>query len=344
MKVSFPAGKTANDFRSAFTLVELLVVISIIGVLVALLLPAIQAAREVARRMSCANNLRQVALAMHSFESANKKFPPNVFIGKHQYRWSAQARILPYIEQSGLAAGFSSDQDYHKVFLNGQLLKSLRVPTFICPDEQRDEQRLDVDGAPRDYLLNYATNCGVWKVYDPKDRTGGSGAFFPNAGLGTRNFGDGMSNTLMLAEVKGWQPYYRDTNNADGTIANDPLDVCALQSGNLRETAHTEWSDGRVHQSGFTATFAPNTNVKCNGVDVDWTNHRVVGWSVGDPTAYVSETETTYSAVTSRSYHGGDVVNTAMMDGSVDTITSNIDLTVWRAMATRDGEETVSLN
>jgi len=338
---------TVNDINrnigqkpaNAFTLVELLVVIAIIGVLVALLLPAIQAAREAARRMSCSNNMRQIALAMHNYESANKKFPPQILIGTAQASWSAQARILPYIEQGNLFAGIDFKQSYGSVLLNGQRLASLRVPALLCPSEMRDEVRIE-DDVPANYPLNYGVNCGLWKVFDPNDNTGGSGAFFPGSGLGTRNFGDGLSNTLMLAEVKAWNPYFRDGGSGTSALANDPSDLCSLGGNFKEESGHTEWVDGRTHQTGFTATFTPNTQVLCSDGhedhrhDVDWNNMRVGK----------SDTVVTYAAVTSRSYHAAGTVNISMMDGSVRTLTNDIDLTVWRAMATRDGEEVLSVD
>ncbi|MDC0937004.1 DUF1559 domain-containing protein [Pirellulales bacterium] len=331
-----------------FTLVELLVVIAIIGVLVALLLPAIQAAREAARRMSCGNNIRQLALAMQNHESIRGQFPPSIAMGKGQYRWSALSRALPYVEQGNLAAGIDFTQDYHDVTLNGLLLKSQRVETLICPSEQRDEPRVTDDGTPRDYITNYGVNCGVWKVYDPRDQSGGSGAFFPNAGLSTRSFADGLSNTLMLAEVKGWQPYVRDGATGTPQIPNDPSEICSLAGSFRKDTGHTEWIDGRTHQAGFTATFTPNTQVLCvndgNPLDVDFTSYRVRGWDPSDPNAWRKETNVTYAAVTSRSYHNGDLVNVAMMDGSVRAITSSIDLLAWRAAATRDGEEVATIH
>jgi len=328
---------------NGFTLVELLVVIAIIGVLVGLLLPAIQAAREAGRRLTCSNKIRQVALSMHNYESSQGAFPPNIMIGKDQYRWSAQARILPYIEQYGMAAGIDFNQNYSNVFLNGQLLRSMRVETFLCPDEERDEQRYK-NGDPSDYPLNYGVNCGVWKVYDASDKTGGEGAFYPNSGLATRSFTDGLSNTLMLAEVKGWQPYWRDTNNASNVPVDIPSDLCSIATSGdkVRETGHSEWIDGRAHQTGFTATFTPNQQVYCEGMDIDWTNHRVTGWNPAAPDDPLPTEGETYVAVTSRSYHTGNLVNVAKMDGSVQSVNGDIDLLVWRAMATRNGEETIS--
>ncbi len=341
--------------RRGFTLVELLVVIAIIGVLIALLLPAVQAAREAARRMSCANNLKQLSLATLNYQTTQKKFPPMLMIGKNQYRWSAQARILPYVEALSLADQIDFKTDYHLVGASGAVyasknavlaieptLKSTRVPTLLCPSEDSDEVRVDgATGTPSDYPLNYGVNCGVWFVYDPETRRGGSGAFFPNSGLRDKDFTDGLSNTLMFAEVKAWQPYWRE-GGGDHDVPNDPDLICSLPNdGNLtRETGHTEWIDGRVHQSGFTATFTPNTKVMCGERDVDWNSRRVRGWDPANPDAPLDTTATTYAAVTSRSWHSGNVVNVARMDGSVSSINADVALGVWRAMATRDGEET----
>lgn len=315
-----------------FTLVELLVVIAIIGILIALLLPAVQAAREAARRMACQNHLKQIALGMHNFESSKRKFPPMISIGSNQYRWSPQARILPYMEESGIADQFTFDQDYHDVRIGTELLKATRIPVYLCPSEENDRVRLDGSGNPRDYPINYGVNCGVWKVYNPTDGSGGLGAFYPGDGLGTRAYQDGMSKTLMLAEVKAYNPYYRDGGGGNETPPTDPGAVCSLGGNFKTNSGHTEWIDGRAHQTGFTTTFTPNTAVVCNGNDVDFNSSRVG----------VSDTNTTYAAVTARSYHPG-AVNAALMDGSVHTIAESVDLIVWRSMATRAGDETFIL-
>ena len=327
--------------RRGFTLVELLVVIAIIGVLVALLLPAIQAAREAARRMSCSNNVKQLALAMHNYESAMKRYPPSIDAIERSvahFRWSAQARILPYIEQSGLAAGFDFNQDYHSVMLGDQLLKSVRIEALICPSEARDEQRFENDGSPGDYLLNYAVNCGTWKVYDPQTKTPGDGAFAPGPGFAAAVFNDGMSGTLMLAEVRGWQPYFRDGKQGSDALPSQTSEICSMAGNFKADSGHTEWVDGRAHQSGFTATFPPGTQVTCDiggqNYDVDFNSNRY-GVDANLPT---------YAAVTSRSYHPGGAVNAAMMDGSVRTVSSDMDVLTWRSLATRSGGEIAAVN
>ena len=138
-------------------------------------------------------------------------------------------------------------------------LGAMRVPTFICPSEQRDQARMSGTEAVH-YPLNYGINLGVWFVYDPATQQGGPGTAYPNSKLSAGNFGDGLSYTLGFAEVKAWQPYYR---NGGGSPTTPPAaaDVAGLGGEFKANSGHTEWVDGRAHQTGFTTTFTPNTVV-----------------------------------------------------------------------------------
>lgn len=334
--------------RPAFTLVELLVVIAIIGILLALLLPAVQMVRESARRMQCANNLKQMALAMHGYQSTNGVYPPSFAIARNETsstspggNWSAQARILPYLERESLYDRIDFDLSYNDSILgDGTPLKSHRVATYLCPSEIHDVNRTK-NGQNVHYPLNYAVNVGVWFVYDPQTSRTADGAIFPNGDATPAAFRDGLSHTLCLAEVKAFTPYFRNAGTADDTIPMSPADLCAMGGQEkmgpdlMKNTGHTEWVDGRAHQAGFTTVFTPNTEVICEqggqSYDVDWTNQQE-GKSLTTPT---------YAAVTSRSYHP-DIVNVASMDGSVRAVSDHIDLQTWRALSTRSGQEVIT--
>lgn len=327
--------------RPAFTLVELLVVIAIIGILIGLLLPAVQMAREAARRISCGNNLRQMGLAMINFEGTHREFPPSWSVTQPSASgsidgWSAQARILPYLEQGPLESQIDFNLSYNlanNVLIEGQArkLSSFRVPIYLCPDEQKDQVRAE-NGVETHYPLNYAVNCGIWVVYEPGMNRIGQGAFGPAFALEHGAFHDGHSNTLMFAEVKGWTPYFRNAGLTGALAGPNVAQVCSLGGDFKADTGHTEWVDGRVHQTGFTTLFAPNTKVLCTQsgrqYDVDWTNMQEGR----------STTVATTAAVTSRSYHPNGV-NVTMMDGSVHFVDNTISLDVWRAVSTRDGME-----
>ena len=325
-----------------FTLIELLVVIAIIGILVALLLPAVQMAREAARRISCANNLKQMGLALHNFEGTHKVYPPSWTLtaadGSGNINgWSVQARLLPYLEQNNLASQIDFTQSYNlanDILLGGkpQKLSAARIPTYICPSEIQDKQRFK-NGVAVHYPLNYAANCGDWFVFDPVSTGGGNGEFAPANPFPSGAFVDGHSSTLAFAEVKAYTPYFRNAGLAGALPApTNPNEVCSWGGQFKTNTGHTEWVDGRVHQAGFTAAFPPNTKVICEmgGIeyDVDWTNYQE------GKSADVS----TFAAVTSRSYHPTGV-NVVLMDGSVHFVRNHISHIVWRSLSTRNGGE-----
>ncbi len=330
---SVPQPALVRGARPAFTLVELLVVIAIIGVLVALLLPAVQSAREAARRSSCSNNLKQIGIALLNYHDTFRGFPPSACLpaGATWDDWSAQARLLPFLEEKGL----ENLIDWTRPYNVQPQVSQARISTYLCPSEVRDEQR--PDGALIHYPLNYGINLGTWFVYDPSAREGGNGLVFPNSRTSLRTLTDGSSHTLAFAECKAWSAYLRDGGNptaAGASIPLTPAEAVAFGGNFKKDSGHTEWVDGRVHQTGFTATFVPNTQVVYNNggqlFDVDFNSSR----------EGKTANRITYAVVTSRSHHPG-IVNVLLADGSARAIADGIDLALWQALATRAGGEIV---
>src|SRR6478672_10839736 len=127
-----------RKIRSAFTLVELLVVIAIIGVLVALLLPAVQAAREAARRSQCSNHLKQLGLALHSFEDVNKALVPSRMENYGGVTWAVF--ILPYLEQDQFYKQWDINRWYYDQGPNGNVIRQTQLKIFYCPSRRRNVQ------------------------------------------------------------------------------------------------------------------------------------------------------------------------------------------------------------
>jgi prepilin-type N-terminal cleavage/methylation domain-containing protein len=342
---STQAGGARVNRRNGFTLVELLVVITIIGILIALLLPAVQAAREAARRLQCLNNLKQIGLALHNYAFANTVFPPSFCIqpgttlSGNNGSWSIHGRILPYLEQGNAYNMVRLDVAWDAQVATG--VPTMRMPMYVCPSEINDRVRVDAGGKPYTYPHNYGFNFGTWLVWDPATGQGGNGVFYVNSRLGTAAISDGTSNTLAAAEVKAFTSYFRNTADPGPAAPPSPAALAAFAGGaNFKlgprtndNTGHTEWCDGRVHHSGLTTVFTPNTVV--NYVHTDG---RIYDIDYNSRQEGQSATQRTYAAITARSYHPG-VVGALLMDGSTQPIADTIELSVWRALGTRAGGE-----
>lgn len=334
-----------RDKSAGFTLVELLVVIAIIGILIGMLLPAVQMVREAARRVSCANNVRQMVLAAHNYESAHQHLPPSfeiehgTILSGNNGSWSIHGRLLPFCEQWNAYKIVDLNVAWDAQIDSG--VPTLRIPMYICPSEVNDIVRTDSSGNPRVYPQNYGFNFGSWLVYDPVDGRRGDGAFYVNSEVRFGDVLDGTSNSLCVAEVKAFTSYIRNTSDP-GPIPPTNPDVFGGYTGQMKlgpnlqqNTGHTEWCDGRVHHSGITTVFTPNTFVPYEHAgdiyDIDFNS--VQEGRRND--------QATYAAITARSYHAGEVVNAGLLDGSVRAIPSTIDLQVWRALGTIAGGEVI---
>jgi prepilin-type N-terminal cleavage/methylation domain-containing protein/prepilin-type processing-associated H-X9-DG protein len=336
------AGRGARRRLGGFTLVELLVVIAIIGVLVALLLPAVQSAREAARRTQCQNQIKQLGLALHNFESVTKRLPHG---SENSVIWgpSPLTVLLPVIEQGNVANqmtqsfahGGSAETTAGQATLNHEAGSTVRPKIFQCPSEMNTFRGL-VYG-----FTNYHTNWGSWvRIENRWDGLFGTN-FVPYSGGPPRmdavrlaEVVDGTSNTLAFGEVAngvGSDPKIRDPRR-DCYLATRPgtPDPVAVRTQLLAmdwRTAGTlsgwnwrgyPWREGSIWRNGFNTLLPPNK--PCFRPGGEW-------WELVTPAS---------------SYHAGGA-NVCLVDGSVRFVPDNIDATVWMAAGTIGGGESGSL-
>ena len=350
-------GRRGN---AAFTLVELLVVIAIIGVLVALLLPAVQAAREAARRGQCLNNQKQLALAFLNYESSKKGLPPmskfwwNTANGG-QEKGYAQVHpgapgewfddhgwylpTMPYMEQ----AGVSSLADPTKSFSDtaNRPARTVFVPMHQCPSDiglQRNEWDLPAWARVRS---NYVVNAGntVYGQHDLPSVLFAGAPFQPRIVTPLKNISDGTSNTLMTSEVRVlpesayWGGPYSDAQTALGGqvfTGWNPPNTAAADALCRRG----EWMQA-IRDGLFAAQGMPEPLEATVSKAGDVTVGRLPAEATQDSKGHKQQ------HIAARSHHSGGV-NASRCDGSVKFYSDGVDPLLWRALTSAAGEETVS--
>ncbi|GIW86275.1 MAG: prepilin-type N-terminal cleavage/methylation domain-containing protein [Isosphaeraceae bacterium] len=311
--------------RGGVTLIELLVVLGIVGILVGLLAPAVQGAREAARRARCSNNLRQMGLAMQGYETAWGVFPPSplvqmiAYLPNHASHASAHVSLLPYIELQPLYASINFQSEFiHPLDLRfgpNTTAASTVVATFLCPSDPRATRR---SLAPVSYRANHGLciNCR------------GEGSF-DYRGVRAAAFRDGLSNTLAFSEKPvgsggtGRYSPFRDWLDVLPKPAPDTADAWLLTCASQTETdlaqldAGATWLLAGAIYTDFFTSAPPNSRVPDCG-------HGALASGEG--------------VFAARSFHPGGV-NSLRMDGSVRWVGQAIDIALWRGMGTRsDGE------
>ena len=308
--------------KKGFTLVELLVVIAIIGILIGMLLPAVQMVREAARRTTCLNNMRQIGLGLMNYESSLEEFPPGwtsdditVPIGEAGWGWSA--RILPFMEAQNLRDrldfNVAIDDHDHEVWIKTEL------PFYMCPsdpaqeivnlndhieghdhDDHDDDDHDDYSGFLDDddddhddhddhgeFWVSRSNYSGVFGTTELEDGPAlGNGAFLANRAIRLRDFTDGLSNTMIVGERR-----------------ND--------RGSVSWVGVVPWVDSPAARIVGVACHAPNDE---HGHWEDFSSYHPAG------------------------------VNVVLGDGSGHFVAETIDEGVFKALATRSGSEIVSID
>lgn len=335
--------------RRAFTLIELLVVVSIIGVLIALTLAAVQQIRQTAQRVQCQNNMKQIGVALHGYESIRKTLPPAFpakplppyagFNPPYFWTWSILAQLNPHLEQTTIYNKMNLSLPVYafsalQILPENQFAVQQLVPIFLCPSDKM-KSIYGGSGVASFGPVNYAACLGSGAT------NGGApygspwnadGVFRARAEGKFREILDGLSNTVALSETKlgddekpkdGPPPGKVGTIYAKVSGLLTPATCDAASRWNVDAPLGYSWATGEMRCVSYNHFYPPNaTQYDCVSVQagVDASQYTALGLRAA------------------RSYHPGGV-NILLTDGAVRFVGNDIDPRVWTAVSTRAGSE-----
>lgn len=317
--------------RAGFTLMELLVVIALLGILLALLLIAVQRSRAVAARSGCQNNLRQIALALQNYQSSHGSFPPGAAPPSHA---AALIHLLPFLDQGDKYKQYDLTKDLN---LATQVQAQIGdISVFLCPNDPSPGGRAP-RGTPFFGRSNYFVNHGTSARFSNADQATAGMFDYALDGRGVRpgQVTDGSSNTVAFSEIKRGNPQDSSPLETDvtwialtGEWSDDyqPFPECDnFEQHTVFKYTGCQYYRGYFITSFYTHTAVPNYKGRdCVHLDVN------------------QKTTLDRGHQAARSYHPGGV-NAAFADGSVHFIRDTISLALWKALGTRAaGDDTSS--
>ncbi|NBV44144.1 MAG: DUF1559 domain-containing protein [Planctomycetia bacterium] len=371
---SFSAATRSH--RRGFTLVELLVVIAIIGTLVGLLLPAVQAARESARRSQCANNMRQVGLAFHLYLGASKVFPASLYDQNETSQMgndpslpsnSHKALILPYLEESALGAKYNFKKSWWDTTSKGGLandpafgvppdcnlwISMQSIPTFLCPSTP-----------PRDALTTIPMRANSGSSYSTTGKSGRPG-FTVASPLGQTDYDvmNGIKNKVVGTSTTT-DPYATKGDNSRGALMKNYTTRAAQITDGLSKTVMVVECGGRpyTYRAGVrlraddTSAISPQTAINDSGVgwadsdssfSIDGATaaglvYKTLNYCLDGPDCGAGKADTGVNGTNANEAYAFHPVgmNTMLCDGSVKFMTREIDLWTFAAVLTARGDE-----
>jgi prepilin-type N-terminal cleavage/methylation domain-containing protein/prepilin-type processing-associated H-X9-DG protein len=306
--------------RAGFTLIEVLVVIAVIGFLAALLVPAIQAAREAARRTQCSNNLHQLGVAMHSYVATIGVFPPGVNGGGY----SPHAMLLLQMERGAVfnAVNFQVDAT-EGVLGQNSTVAAISISTLLCPS----------DGSvnPIQTWCNYPANTGfAYQVQDEYNGVfAGPGAAYDRRLIGPQNLSDGATQTVAMSE---WLITLPDLRDGRRSVFNTPPLGGPSQFASFTSACHG--LDAKTAPLGLPGKRAPwllaSMGTSLYNHDLAPNDHSCINGGIFEKGAW-----------TASSNHPGGV-NTLFADGHVRFVRESVAVEVWQGLGTRSGKEVIS--